>query len=382
MGAVRLSASEPKKLEPLSHKLCVVGVNTDRDIRNLLSSVYYLSLAHPEQVERSEKKGVILTLGCLSSSSYRHRMKRTPHLQAIQALDPIRDHVKICQISVGYEFPWEMSRAMEIALLRTFCVPQIAQQLQSTGKFIHHAQQRYDDTGLIVADILKWGYDSPQGAAAIARMNRIHSHYSIAQDDYLYVLSTLIYEPIHWNQRFGWRPFCDREKQAFYQFWKVVGTRMGIQAIPDSYEAFEQFKQAFEQQYFKYDPANQAVGNAVIALVQTWLPWAPISLVHQVICTMLDDLTLQALGWSRPIPIVQALITQTLKLRQVALTFSRSRHRPQFFSDQPSRSYPQGYTHNDLDTYALAGSPPTVGTKVTAPGTRCPFARLARTLKS
>jgi len=37
-------------------------------------------------------------------------------------------------------------------------------------------------------------------------MNQLHGRFDIANEDFLYVLSTFIFEPIRWNTRFGWRP--------------------------------------------------------------------------------------------------------------------------------------------------------------------------------
>jgi hypothetical protein len=78
-------------------------------------------------------------------------MKRFERFQAIQQLDPIRDHCEICRQLTGYEFPWDITRALEIALFRTFCVPSIAILLDRTAEFHQRPQKRYDDTGVIVS---------------------------------------------------------------------------------------------------------------------------------------------------------------------------------------------------------------------------------------
>ena len=43
--------------------------------------------------------------------------------------------------------------------------------------------------------------ESPMGSAVIARMNRIHGHYAISDDDFNSVLSTFVAEPIRWLER-------------------------------------------------------------------------------------------------------------------------------------------------------------------------------------
>ena len=85
---------------------------------------------------------------------------RYQRLQQIQQLNPITDHSLICRLVAGYEFPWDITRALELAMVKTFCVPSISRLLTRTGEFHHHTQKRYDDTGLLIAEILQWGYDN------------------------------------------------------------------------------------------------------------------------------------------------------------------------------------------------------------------------------
>ncbi|MFM7325783.1 MAG: oxygenase MpaB family protein, partial [Nodosilinea sp.] len=198
--------------------------------------------------------------------------QRSQYHQALEQLDPVRDSARICRYLAGYEFPWDLTRALELALFRTFCIPSIAALLDRTGEFHHRPQKRYDDTGLMVSLILKWGYDSPQGQAVIARLNHIHGHFPISNDDFLYVLSTFIYQPVDWLDRFGWRPLNPLERTALFHFWRCVGEQMGITAIPDSYDRFAQFHQAYEAAHLGYSAANQRVGQSTLALFLSWFP--------------------------------------------------------------------------------------------------------------
>ncbi|HEV3410035.1 MAG TPA: oxygenase MpaB family protein, partial [Chthoniobacterales bacterium] len=104
--------------------------------------------------------------------------------------------------------------------------------------FEQRAQKRYDDTDIIVSEIMEHGYDSERGRAAIARMNAIHGRFNIRSEDFVYVLSTFVFEPIRWNERFGWRRMIEKERRALFYFWREVGRRMNIRDLPDSYEAF------------------------------------------------------------------------------------------------------------------------------------------------
>ena len=88
-------------------------------------------------------------------------------------------------------------------MFRTFCVPSISALLDQTGEFRRATQKRYDDTDIIVSELLEYGYLSDRGRIALRRLNRLHGRFAISNEDFLYVLSTFIYEPIRWNLRFG-----------------------------------------------------------------------------------------------------------------------------------------------------------------------------------
>src|SRR3982751_372202 len=121
-------------------------------------------------------------------------MRPNKTLSNIQSLDPEKDAWEIVQLSVFYEFPWDFNRALELALYKTFAVPSIAKILHDTKEFENHSQKRYDDTDLILSEIIENGLDNPRGIEAIERLNWIHSNYNIPNEDYLYVLSTFIYD--------------------------------------------------------------------------------------------------------------------------------------------------------------------------------------------
>jgi hypothetical protein len=275
-------------------------------------------------------------------------MRRFERFHAIQQLDPVQDNCEICRQIAGYEFPWDMTKALEIALFRTFCVPSIAALLERTGEFQHRPQKRYDDTGLIISNILKWGHDTPRGQAALERMNLIHAHFSISNADYLYVLSTFIYEPIRWIDRFGWRQLSVVEQQGLFYFWYSVGQQMGIQEIPLTYEAFEQYNRNYEQQYFCYSQANQRVGEATLNLFLSWFPSLLRPMLKPFVYAMLDDRMIEAFGFPAPLLWQRQFLERLLRSRGKLLRYMPPRQQPVFYSDEPQRSYPQGYDLADL----------------------------------
>ena len=177
-------------------------------------------------------------------------MPRHRALEEILRLDPLRDHQRIVYLSNAFEFPFDITRALEFALFRTYAVPTIGALLDRTGEFGKRAQKRYDDTDLILSQIYEFGYDSERGREALRRMNTIHGRFQISNEEFLYVLSTFVFEPARWVARFGWRELVEQERLAFFHFWREVGRRMNIREIPADYEDFKRFNVAYERAHF------------------------------------------------------------------------------------------------------------------------------------
>ena len=266
------------------------------------------------------------------------------NLEQIRRLDPLREHQKIVFLSMRLDFPFDTTRALELALFRTYCVPSISTLLDRTGEFGQRAQKRYDDTDILISELVDWGYDSERGRRAISRMNVLHGRFQIANRDFLYVLSTFIYEPIRWNARFGWRPLCEEEKQAYYYFWREVGWRMNIEDIPDNYDAFETFNREFEERHFRFSETNQRVGIATRELFVSWLPRTFAPLVRASIYALVDEPMLAAFGFPRPSGVMRWLVTSALCARAFALRFTPTRRRPLLRTELRQTSYPDGYT--------------------------------------
>ena len=100
-------------------------------------------------------------------------------LRRVEELDPVRDCHTIHRITAGYEFPWDYQRALEFALFRTYCVPTISALLARTGEFEKRPQKRYDDTSLLMSEMVEHGYDSERGRESLRTVNRMHAQYDI-----------------------------------------------------------------------------------------------------------------------------------------------------------------------------------------------------------
>ncbi len=270
-------------------------------------------------------------------------MAASPAFREIESLDPIRDHLRIVFLSCRQDFPWDTTRALELALFRTFAIPSISALLDRTKEFEHRAQKRYDDTDIIVSEMMEHGYDSERGRAALKRMNALHGRFQIANEDFLYVLSTFIFEPIRWNARFGWRRMTEKERIALFQFWREVGRRMDIKDIPGDMAMFEQFSSDYEHKHFRFTETNRRVGSATRELFASWFPSRLAPLVRRGIHAFLDEPLREAFGFPKPSPLLRWLVGTSLKLRGKLLRFLPRRRRPVLRTEMKQRTYPCGY---------------------------------------
>lgn len=270
----------------------------------------------------------------------------------IRRLDPHRDHQEIVFLLSYHVFPWDSERSLEFALFRTFAVPSISTLLARTGEFEQRPRKRYDDTELILAEIFENGYDSPRARRAFRRMNRMHGHYDISNDDLLYVLSTFVFEPIRWNARFGRRPLTENEKLATFLFFREIGRRMGIRDIPDTYGAFEAFNRDYETRHFRYAETNRRTGEATLnLLLGFYLPRWLWPLGRPVAYALMDDPLLQAMGFPPPPPLIKKLVLGGMKLRARLLRYLPERRQPRLITARRRKTYPEGYRIEELGTF-------------------------------
>jgi hypothetical protein len=276
-------------------------------------------------------------------------MFRRTLLNEIQQLDPRQDHLRIVYLDACYEFPFDFTRADEFALYRTFAVPSIAALLESTGEFTQRTQRRYDDTKLILSELVEHGYDSDRGRQALRRMNLLHGRYKISNADFLYVLSTFVFEPPRWMERYAYRPMVEQEKLALFYFWREVAARMGIQAVPEDPEEFERFNVTYEEEKFQYSLAGHGVALATRGMFLGWfLPPTLRRLGAPPIHALMDDCLLGALGLPRTSPVLRRLVQGALRARGRLTGLLPERRKPFLRTARSHRTYPRGYQIEEL----------------------------------
>ena len=193
-------------------------------------------------------------------------------LARIEALHPQRDCQEIARLTYRYELPYDHRRATEVALLRTFGIPSISRILVESGEFERRTQKRFDDTDILLTNLVEKGYDHPDAKLVIRKMNRMHRRFAIDNDQYRYVMSTFVVEPLRWNRRFGYRPMSHNETAGLFWFWTEVGRRMAIDDLFGSVDDMLDWYEAYEQRHMVYADSNRRIADPVLGSLLRAVP--------------------------------------------------------------------------------------------------------------
>jgi hypothetical protein len=265
--------------------------------------------------------------------------------EEIARLDAKHDCQRIVYLLAAYEFPFDLTRALEIALFHTYGSRSVARLLHRTGEFTRRGQKRYDDTNLLIAHFVEEGWDGPLGQRAIARMNAIHAHYRIPNDDYLFVLWTFIDFPFTWMDAFGWRRFTPHERAAWFHYWCEIGRRMGITDIPSSKAEYDRFIAAYEAREMVYSEESKQVADATIAIMEGWLPPILRRFVKPVAACLVRPQFARAAGFAPPARPVEAAVRGALKLRAAIKSVVSIERYAKPIAQVKRRTYPDSRYH-------------------------------------
>jgi len=253
-------------------------------------------------------------------------------------------------------FAWDINKALEFALLQTFAVPSISGLLDRTGEFSNRTLKRYDDTAILIREVLSSGLDSDRARRAFGRINDMHGRFRIANDDFLYVLSTFVFSPIDWLDRFGRRGMTDEEREAWFLYWREFGRRMGISSLPEDIVAFRSFAKEFEKERFAQAPSNRAVAQPTIDLLlnQYFVPAFLYPGGRAFVMALCLPHLVEALGYPAPSSALRLVAEGAMALRRRILRLLPDNSRPKFirFGKQ---TYPKGYIIEELGTFRPKG---------------------------
>ncbi|MFD3499683.1 oxygenase MpaB family protein [Streptomyces sp. NPDC058678] len=283
-------------------------------------------------------------------------MKRFERLARIRTMDPEREATEVYRLSVAYEFPWDFTRALELALYRTYAVPSIGRLLAETAELTDRTQKRYDDTALLLDAVVEHGFVSDEGRTAIRRINQMHRSYDISDDDMRYVLCTFVVMPKRWIDAYGWRRLSRHEIVASTVHHRTLGRHMGIKDVPETYEQFEACLDAYEETHFAWDPQARRVSDATLDLMASWYPRPLAPLLRTTTLALLDDSLLKAFRYPPPSAATRAGVRRAVRLRGRAVRLLPPRRAPHHARHNwEIKGYPNGYRLEDLGTRPVPG---------------------------
>jgi hypothetical protein len=226
----------------------------------------------------------------------------------IAALDPDEDHEEVARLTleVLYGDPIGVHAGLLIGFSRQVAVPSIARVIYrgGGGDTLHDVGRRIDDTLALFGAFLKWGPTSPKGRAAIARMERIHAHFPITDEQKRYTLATLIFEADRIGERLGPDQFSAGQREAIWRFWSSVAEQMPLGGLPATAEELRRWMLDYEREHWRYtDDAHRVVERFFEDWTTRWFPPRARALGRRVLLAMMDDplraaLRLEAAGES------------------------------------------------------------------------------------
>ncbi|MEU1146258.1 oxygenase MpaB family protein [Streptomyces sp. NPDC005863] len=283
-------------------------------------------------------------------------MKRFARLEQIRRLDPEQDFLAIYRLTTTFEFPWDYTRALELALYRTYAVPSIGRLLAQTAELTERTQKRYDDTALLLDAIVEHGFTGERGRTAVRRINQMHRSYDISNDDMRYVLCTFVVVPKRWIDAYGWRRLSRHEAAAAAAYYRTLGRHLSIKDIPRSYEEFEKCLDDYEDANFGWDQGAREVSDATLDLMASWYPRPLAPVLRNVTLALLDDPLLRAFRYERPGAVTRSLVRRAVRMRGRAVRLMPPRRTPHYArQNREIKGYPHGYEVAELGSFPVPG---------------------------
>ncbi|WP_141731559.1 oxygenase MpaB family protein [Oligoflexus tunisiensis] len=261
-------------------------------------------------------------------------------------LDPAKDYEAIIRCMAVETWTFDVLRGTEIALLKTFAIPEIAKILVESGEFLNRPQKRYDDTDLLISLFVENGPSSVAGRQAIRRINRMHARYPITNEQMLYVLSTFVVDPMLWIENYGHRPLNALEKEASFQFWIHVGRLMAIKDLFPNLETMVAFHEDYEREHMVYSEYNAQLYHLVLPTMARMMPAGLGRLVTELLPSLMPPRMCAAFGVKSPGPLIRTAVQAILRARAQAARFLPQK--PVYRTRMKRTTYPNGFTQEEL----------------------------------
>jgi hypothetical protein len=158
--------------------------------------------------------------------------------------------------------------------------------------------RRYADTGVLISDFTSFPFDSERHAMALARVNWLHAHYPISNDDMLYTLSVFVSVPKMWLAKFDWRPISELETavcppeitdKAWWILWREIGYQMHIKNVPKTFEEMKAWADEYEKRAMLPSEQTHELAETAMGLLLYYTPKWIKPFVKRLLIAIMDD---------------------------------------------------------------------------------------------
>ena len=235
----------------------------------------------------------------------------------IESLDPEVDYARIWALTATYQVD-----DMFFNLLYALGMPRITQNphgsellVNKTKKAIINKHQRAHDT---LSHFWLWYENGPEHIdtqRSLEKINRIHealgkhSPLAFATDDFIYTASMLGSTPHRLMQDIGLKGFSEKQKIASHRFWRGIIMKMRspegyIEGFPESFEAMEQFVEAFEARPWpSCDSGRELAEYTITQFSEAHFPRALQGFGRQILLTLQQPHIRKLHGMAEPHPV-------------------------------------------------------------------------------
>lgn len=259
--------------------------------------------------------------------------------------DPIDTYVRMVQ----HDLSAEAFAGFQLAFLRPFAVPHLANILASTGSMQRDADHRAYQTGLMVYEVIDGRLETSRARRVIAAINRAHHGLPASNEDFAYVLDSFIVVVTRHMDRMGWRTTTEAERSATCKFYCRLAELMNIADPPASFDhAVERFDR-YEAAHVRPSSTTRELGAATLSILRERLPRAVRPFAPRLFSAQLGaPRVAEALG----LPSVTGPVRDFVRAAsavQGRLQARRHVTEPFFVPGQAAgRTYPDGYTLDEL----------------------------------
>lgn len=208
-----------------------------------------------------------------------------------------------------------------LAFVRIMAIGDLVGQFYDRSELAAETHRRLTRTRDTIREMIVHGFDSPEGVAAVDRFVRAHRYLPHAEpDDYRYVLSVLVLEPVQWADRFGSAGISDEEFDCLSAFWQNVGALVGYpldsaNQFSPSRADWEGFHARYEDRKLRATPFGQRLAQRCVKEAAALaLPFGTRRFFEALMRYSMDPKIRELLGIRKVWPVTQLLLSLLIRI--------------------------------------------------------------------